>query len=193
MFFPFFLGFFVGKHIAQKKAIYERYKEGFKLETQAITIPVINGSYQDIINYRNAIDAARKVVKDLEKAYDNMFRSKNSSSYKDFLNEMVEVNGIKVLIKTVENINNDVLKDIIDKISAELDKCVIFFADVMNNEKIIFVAKAKNNSTNCGMLVKNAAILTGGNGGGRPDFAQAGGKDVTKLDAALSFVKENIK
>jgi alanyl-tRNA synthetase len=43
------------------------------------------------------------------------------------------------------------------------------------------------------MLVKNAAILTGGNGGGRPDFAQAGGKDVTKLDAALSFVKENIK
>ena len=63
----------------------------------------------------------------------------------------------------------------------------------MNNEKIIFVAKAKNNSTNCGMLVKNAAILTGGNGGGRPDFAQAGGKDVTKLDDALSFVKENIK
>ena len=168
-------------------------KEGFKLEAQAINIPVIIGSYQDIINYRNAIDAARKVVKDLEKAYDNMFRSKNSSSYKDFLNEMVEVNGIKVLIKTVENINNDVLKDIIDKISAELDKCVIFFADVMNNEKIIFVAKAKNNSTNCGMLVKNAAILTGGNGGGRPDFAQAGGKDVTKLDAALSFVKENIK
>lgn len=168
-------------------------KEGFKLETQNINIPAIIGSYQDIINYRNAIEAARKVVKDLEKAYDNMFRSKNSSSYKDFLNEMVEVNGIKVLIKTVENVNNDVLKDIIDKISAELDKCVIFFADVMNNEKIIFVAKAKNNPTNCGMLVKNAAILTGGNGGGRPDFAQAGGKDVTKLDDALSFVKENIK
>ena len=34
---------------------------------------------------------------------------------------------------------------------------------------------------------------SGGNGGGRPDFAQAGGKDVSKLDAALSFVKENIK
>ena len=168
-------------------------KEGFKLDSPSIVIPTIIGSYQDIINYRNAIDAARKAVKDLEKAYDNMFRSKNSSSYKDYLNEMLEINGTKVLIKKVEDVNNDVLKDIIDKISAELDKCVIFFADVINNEKIIFVAKAKNSATNCGMLVKNAAIITGGNGGGRPDFAQAGGKDASKLDEALLFVKENIK
>ena len=77
--------------------------------------------------------------------------------------------------------------------SAELGKCVIFFADVMNNEKIIFVAKSKENAANCGMLVKNAAIITGGNGGGRPDFAQAGGKDVSKLDEALQTIKGMIK
>ena len=43
------------------------------------------------------------------------------------------------------------------------------------------------------MLVKNAAIITGGNGGGRPDFAQAGGKDVSKLDEALQTIKGMIK
>ena len=59
----------------------------------------------------------------------------------------------------------------------------------MNNEKIIFVAKSKENAANCGMLVKNAAIITGGNGGGRPDFAQAGGKDVSKVDEAIEKVK----
>ena len=45
----------------------------------------------------------------------------------------------------------------------------------------------------CGNLVKQAAIITGGNGGGRPDFAQAGGRDVTKLDEAILTVKEFIK
>ena len=45
----------------------------------------------------------------------------------------------------------------------------------------------------CGNLVKQAAIITGGNGGGRPDFAQAGGRDVTKLDEAILKVKELIK
>ena len=44
----------------------------------------------------------------------------------------------------------------------------------------------------CGNLVKQAAILCGGNGGGRPDFAQAGGKDVTKLDEALLAVKKEL-
>ncbi|MBR6517481.1 MAG: alanine--tRNA ligase [Bacilli bacterium] len=167
--------------------------DNFELEMPNITIPAIMGSYKDIINYRNALEEARKLVKELEKAYDNMFRSKNSSSYKAYLDEVETINGISVLVKRVDNVNNDVLKDIIDKVSAELGKCVIFFADVMNNEKIIFVAKSKENAANCGMLVKNAAIITGGNGGGRPDFAQAGGKDVSKLDEALQTIKGMIK
>ena len=167
--------------------------DNFELEMPNITIPAIMGSYKDIINYRNALEEARKTVKELEKAYDNMFRSKNSSSYKAYLDEVETINGISVLVKRVDNVNNDVLKDIIDKVSAELGKCVIFFADVINNEKIIFVAKSKENAANCGMLVKNAAIITGGNGGGRPDFAQAGGKDVSKLDEALQTIKGMIK
>ena len=168
-------------------------KDNFVLEMPKFNIPVVVGSYQDVINYREAVEVSRKLVKDLEKAYDNMFRSKNSSSYKAYLDEVEEINGISVIIKRVDNINIDVLKDIIDKVSAELGKSIVFFADVINNEKIIFIAKAKENAANCGMLVKNAAIITGGNGGGRPDFAQAGGKDVTKVDEALDTVKGLIK
>jgi alanyl-tRNA synthetase len=62
----------------------------------------------------------------------------------------------------------------------------------MDGGKIIFVAKAKENAANCGMLVKNAAIITGGNGGGRPDIAQAGGKDITKLDEIAKSVREMV-
>ena len=176
-----------------KEIVNKASEDEFKLDMPKFTIPVILGSYQDIINYRIALDDARKIVKDLEKAYDNMFRSKNSSSYKVYLDEVEVINGISVLVKRVDNVNIDVLKDIIDKVSAELGKSVVFFADVMDGGKIIFVAKAKENAANCGMLVKNAAIITGGNGGGRPDFAQAGGKDASKVDEALKTVKESIK
>ena len=48
-------------------------------------------------------------------------------------------------------------------------------------------------SFNCGQLVKVAAVATGGNGGGRNDFAQAGGKEVNKLVEALKLVEEKIK
>ena len=54
---------------------------------------------------------------------------------------------------------------------------------------IIFIAKNKGTKFSCGQLVKEAAIVTGGNGGGRPDFAQAGGKDVSKLEEALSKIE----
>jgi alanyl-tRNA synthetase len=45
---------------------------------------------------------------------------------------------------------------------------------------------------NCGQLVKEAAIICGGNGGGRPNHAQAGGKDVSKADEAVSIIKSKI-
>ena len=176
-----------------KEIVDKALTDNFDLAMPKFDIPAVIGSYQDIINYRAAVETARKLVKDLEKAYDNMFRSKNSSSYKAYLEEVETINGISVLIKKTENINIDVLKDIIDKVSAELGKSVVFFANIVNEQKVIFIAKAKENAANCGMLVKNAAIITGGNGGGRPDFAQAGGKDASKVDEALKAVKDAIK
>ena len=50
----------------------------------------------------------------------------------------------------------------------------------------------KVKEVNAGAIAKMAAIATSGNGGGRPDFAQAGGKDVSKVDEALNLVKEEI-
>ena len=45
---------------------------------------------------------------------------------------------------------------------------------------------------NCGRLVKEAAMLCGGNGGGRPDFAEAGGKDVNKADEVYDLIERII-
>ena len=120
-----------------------------------------------------------------------MYREKNSSNFNDFMANSTVIEDVTYLVQKVENIEVNVLKDVVDKISASLDKCVIFFADVMDG-KIIFIAKQKTTSFNCGALVKEAAIITGGNGGGRPDFAQAGGKDVSKVDEALNTIKNKL-
>ncbi len=195
----------VAEHVSNMKAeilaninkineiIEKGHTEGFDLSKVNITIPTIIGSYQDIINYRNALENARKGLKETEKAYDNMYRSKNSCDYKVYFNDAYKVNEKTIIVKLIENQNIDVLKDIIDKLACEIETGVIFFANVISNDKIIFIAKSKGNAANCGLLVKNAAIITGGNGGGRPDFAQAGGKDVSKVVEALNWVKENLK
>ena len=58
--------------------------------------------------------------------------------------------------------------------------------------RVILECKNKISKLNAGALVKEAAIITSGNGGGRSDFAQAGGKDVTKISEALAKIKERI-
>ncbi|MCK5762096.1 MAG: hypothetical protein KAH16_04265, partial [Candidatus Izimaplasma sp.] len=67
----------------------------------------------------------------------------------------------------------------------------VFIANVANN-KVTFIAKS-NVDIHAGKIAKEAAIITGGNGGGRPDMAQAGGRDISKVDEAIRLVKELVK
>ena len=63
----------------------------------------------------------------------------------------------------------------------------------VTDSKVVFVAKANQEINKkgimCGKLVKEAAMLCGGNGGGSPDFAQAGGKDSSKADEVYPLIK----
>ena len=167
-----------------------------KHEEVDLVVPTYNikpmvGSYIDIINKRNELACIQKVLKDLEKEYNQKYRNKNSADYDEYVKNIKIVDGVSLLVERVENLDLNVLKDIIDKITAPLDKAIVFFANVVN-DKIIFICKNKNTNFNAGMLVKEAAIITGGNGGGRPDFAQAGGKDATKLSEALQTISQKV-
>ncbi len=180
--------------ISKVNALYNKgTEEGYSLVKPQIVIPTLVGSYKDILNYREAFENAKKIQKDIEKEYDSQKRSKDSADYKRFEENAENINGTDVIIAKVENVDVNGLKDIIDKISNDYNNCVVFFADVFADQnKIIFIAKSKGNKVNCGQLVKEAAIATGGNGGGRPDFAQAGGKNVSDVDKALLVVREKL-
>lgn len=108
--------------------------------------------------------------------------------------QVTEINGVKVLVKGFENKESDSLREIVDKAKDKLGSCVVVLG--ANNGKAIFavgVTKDLTSKIKAGELVKQLAILTGGNGGGRPDFAQAGGKEGNKVAETLEVAKNILK
>ena len=109
-------------------------------------------------------------------------------SLDDYLENNLTINNYNVLISKTNNLETDILKDLVDRLSDKLDNSIVLLANV-TDKNIVFVCKNKIDSLHAGKLVKEAAMVTGGNGGGRGDFAQAGGKDATKVDEALAKAK----
>ena len=141
------------------------------------------GSYQDVVNKRNELDKVKELVKELDKKIQKELQSLALSDLSVF-DQFID--GDK-LVARVSGYDSKVLKQIVDSLLDKLGTGVVFIANESNG-KIVFVAKS-NNGAHCGNLVKEAAVICGGNGGGRPDLAQAGGKDVSKLDEAIEAVK----
>ena len=160
------------------------------LEYQTIYLTDALESYQMVINRHNEAELARDIYKNLEKTYSRKVREQNTVSIDDYLADIKDVNGNKVLVfKTKLEVN--LVKDLVDRLSDYLSQSVVFVA-VISNDKVIFICKNKVKGLKAGALVKLAANITSGNGGGRDDFAQAGGKDVSKVNEALEAVQKAI-
>ncbi|TKX34322.1 alanine--tRNA ligase [Campylobacter taeniopygiae] len=99
------------------------------------------------------------------------------------------INGIQIC---VESIQNGDIKAMIDDFKNKFSKAVILLAQVKEG-KVLLAAGVKDAPLKAGVLVKEAAQILGGNGGGRDDFATAGGKDITKLDEALKQSLDHIE
>ncbi|MBZ7930983.1 alanine--tRNA ligase [Campylobacter sp. RM12910] len=99
------------------------------------------------------------------------------------------INGIQIC---VESIQNGDIKVMIDDFKNKFNKAVILLAQV-KEDKILLAAGVKDAPLKAGVLVKEAAQILGGNGGGRDDFATAGGKDIAKLEEALKQSLEHIE
>ena len=145
-------------------------------------------------NVIEAINKSREEAKLQEQLIKELQRRLVSYEMSNLVNEAVEINGVKVLYKDFENKDIDELKSLIDIAKQKLKSCVVIFGS--NNDKAIFVAGVTKDLTSkyhSGNIVKVAANFAGGNGGGRPDFAQAGGKDgkLTKdaINAAIEYIK----
>ena len=104
--------------------------------------------------------------------------------------ETVEINGVAVVV--AEYPSGDI-KEKIDELKNQNEKlCAMLFQ--VKGDKVLIAAGVSNASAKAGDWIKNIAPILGGGGGGRPDFAQAGGKDASKLPqataASLAYITE---
>ncbi len=135
-----------------------------------------------------------KQLKTYEKEIQKLKDKLNSEKAGELLDNVKEINGVKVLAVRLDNTDINNLRKFSDTAKDKIKSGIILIASV-NGDKITFicaVTKDLTNKYNAGKIVKEVAKITGGGGGGRPDMAQAGGKDISKVDEALNKVYELI-
>ncbi len=101
----------------------------------------------------------------------------------------IEINGVNVIVDSVEAGD---IKQLIDDAKNRYEKVAILLVQ-KKGDKVLLAAGSKGCDINAGDWIKQVAPVVGGGGGGRPDFAQAGGKDVSKIDAAIKAAKEYVE
>ena len=130
----------------------------------------------------------------LEKNIEQLKAQKASQQSAQLINQCEKINNKNLLIAKLDNVEAKVLRTMIDDLKNQLKTGVIILAAV-NDGKINLAAGVTNDLINvvkAGELVSQLALKVGGKGGGRPDFAQAGGMDLSALPEALSSMKKEI-
>lgn len=135
-------------------------------------------------------------AKSVERELADIRKDLAATGVADVVSAKVMVNDVPTVLAMVKASDMDNLRDYADKGIEQLGSGVVLLASV-NEDKINFVCKVSKDvvkrGAHAGNIVKAAAQAAGGNGGGRPDMAQAGGKDPEKLNDALRAAGEALK
>ena len=150
---------------------------------------------------KNVVDVVEKYiaeVKNIVKEYEQLQTKLVKYEINELLENVDEINGVKVLKAAFANKDVNELKEIVDRGKEKLQSGIIILGTNNDGKAIFVVGVTKDliSKVKAGEIVKVAAQVAGGNGGGRPDFAQAGGKDGNAVkeavDKAFEFVNEKL-
>jgi alanyl-tRNA synthetase len=129
--------------------------------------------------------------KTLEKEVDQLKSKIASASGDELLDRAADVNGIKVLAARLDDVDPKALRDTVDRLKSKLGSAVVVIGSAGDGKVRLAAGISEDLLTRiqAGNLVNFVAQQVGGKGGGRPDFAQAGGSQPEKLDGALTSVQ----
>ena len=149
-------------------------------------------------NADDAVDKVRKLIerqKELEKEIEKLRGQFQKDQIPELLAKKQSVNGATVLVSQVDGVDAKQLRDITDRLKDKLGSSVIVLASAgeANVNLVASVSQDLTKRYHAGNIIKELARLVGGDGGGRPDFARAGGKEPAKIDVALKRAEELIR
>jgi alanyl-tRNA synthetase len=154
---------------------------------------LVRGSREDVSDkVRDALERIRTMEREIRTLKDRLA----SGHGQDLAAGAVDVGGVKVVATQVEGADAGALRTAVDQLKDRLKSAVIVLASVENSSKVVLVAGVTADQTNrikAGELVGAVAAKVEGRGGGRADFAQAGGTNPAALPGALEGVAEFVR
>jgi alanyl-tRNA synthetase len=153
---------------------------------------LVRGSADD------AVDKVKKLLerqRELEREIEKLRGQFEKDQIPELLAKQSSVNGTKFLISEVDGVDAKQLRDIADQLKEKIGSGVVVLASVgeANVNLVASVSKELTKRYHAGNIIKELAGIVGGGGGGRPEFAQAGGKEPAKIAAALKRAEELIR
>jgi alanyl-tRNA synthetase len=154
---------------------------------------LVRGSREEIADkVREQLDRARQLEREIRTLQDRL----TSGQGVDLAASAVDVQGVKVVAKKLDGADAGALRNAVDQLKERLKSAVVVLASVQDAAKVLLVAGVTSDQTSriqAGELAGAVAALVGERGGGRADFAQAGGSKPEALDAALESVQEFVR
>ncbi|WP_041090369.1 alanine--tRNA ligase [Jeotgalibacillus soli] len=142
------------------------------------------------------IQAVQSELKEVQRENESLQAKMSNIEASNIMDRVQTVNGVTVLAEKVQVSDMNALRSMADDVKNKLGSGILVLIAVQGDKVQIIAGVTKDlidKGFNAGKLVKEVATLCGGGGGGRPDMAQAGGKDPSKVEEALQFVPEWVK
>jgi len=154
---------------------------------------LLRGSREDVKDkVQDVLERVRQMEKEVRTLKDRLASGQGA----DLASGAVDFRGVKIVATKVDGADAGALRTAVDRLKDRLKSAVVVLASVEGPEKVVLVAGVTADQTGrikAGELAGAIAAKVGGRGGGRPDFAQAGGNNPAALDAALASVPDLVR
>lgn len=142
------------------------------------------------------VEALQGVIRELNKENEALKSKISNIESRNLVANVEIINNIRVLKAKVAPMDMENLRKMIDELKVKIESGIILLVSVKDDKINIISAVTPDlvkQGYHAGNLIKEIASRVGGNGGGRPDLAQAGGKDIEKLQNAIEYVNQYVK
>ncbi len=181
----------VGAGLRRIEAVTGRGAEAFVRERLGMLADVAHRLQASPAEIMPKLDALSAEFSAAEREIERLQRELAKGQIAALLQNVQEVRGVKLLAARVDANSNDALREMTDWLRDRMGSGIVVLGALLNERPAIVAAVTPDlvsKGFHAGAIVKKVAALVGGSGGGRPDLAQAGGKDASKLDEALQAV-----
>ncbi len=137
---------------------------------------------------RNELEKKEAEIKKLQKELEQIRMKSAASNVASAGEKARDIRGVKVLALRVDNLDRGQMRTLVDNMRNKLGSGVVVLGSIQDGKVALIVGVTADltSRVQAGKVIKPVAEKVGGSGGGRPDMAEAGGKDPTQLDAALN-------